>query len=182
MSCLNCESTWIRGSLFANVFYCSDACKQRIWNSLNPGEREAHTEDADQTLEEHELDRLKEILNSRPLVIDCLNEACYNTVQKLCVLSTTPEMQLVMRSVPPEKAIKFQRRNNVTQTIQVLRGECVATINSVKQELTSKSSCVFVLPSNTEALLKNLDTENNLVLCCIYSPPVHEDGASIDFD
>lgn len=87
------------------------------------------------------------------------------------VLSTTPNMQLVVMSLKPKEDIGMEIHPYITQFIRVESGTGVAVINGTKYKLSSGSA--VVIPLNTEHNIINTSKTDPLKLYTIYSPPNH---------
>lgn len=89
------------------------------------------------------------------------------------VLFTTPQMQLVLMSIPAGSEIGMETHSTTTQFIRVERGSGVAYIGNEKFNL--KDGDAVVIPPNTRHNIKA--TNNDLKLYTLYSPPEHAPNA-----
>jgi len=87
------------------------------------------------------------------------------------VLHTTPQMQLVLMSIPTNEEIGAETHSYTTQFIRVESGKGVAYINKKRYNLRDGDSIVIPAGSN-----HNIISTDNLKLYTIYSPPEHKQG------
>ena len=82
---------------------------------------------------------------------------------------TTPQMQLVLMSIPNGVDIGSEIHPKTTQFVRVESGTGVAVIGDRKVYL--KDGVAIVIPPNTRHNIKS--TSQNLKLYTLYSPPEH---------
>ena len=87
------------------------------------------------------------------------------------VLSTTPQMQLVLMSIKTGDEIPEEVHSHTTQFIRVEGGNGVAYVNG--RQFNLKDGDAIVIPPGTRHRIKST---NNLKLYTIYSPPEHPKG------
>jgi mannose-6-phosphate isomerase-like protein (cupin superfamily) len=87
------------------------------------------------------------------------------------VLFTTPQLQLVLMSIPPKQDIGEEIHKNTTQFIRIESGHGIAIISGKKYIL--KDGTALVIPPNTKHNIICTDKEKSLQLYSIYSPPEH---------
>ena len=92
------------------------------------------------------------------------------------VLSTTPNMQLVVMSIKPQTEIGLEKHSKIDQFIRIEKGKGKAIITNNKKEIIQttrlKDGSVIIIPKNTWHNIINTGDEN-LQLYSIYSPPNH---------
>lgn len=92
------------------------------------------------------------------------------------VLSTTPNMQLVVMSIKPQTEIGLEKHSKIDQFIRIEKGKGKAIITNNKKEIIQttrlKDGSVIIIPKNTWHNIINTGDEN-LQLYSIYSPPEH---------
>jgi mannose-6-phosphate isomerase-like protein (cupin superfamily) len=92
------------------------------------------------------------------------------------VLSTTPNMQLVIMSIKPQTEIGLEKHSKIDQFIRIEKGKGKAIITNNKKEIIQtirlKDGSVIIIPKNTWHNIINTGDEN-LQLYSIYSPPEH---------
>ena len=92
------------------------------------------------------------------------------------VLSTTPNMQLVVMSIKPQTEIGLEKHLKIEQFIRIEKGKGKAIITNNKKEIIQtirlKDGSVIIIPKNTWHNIINTGDEN-LQLYSIYSPPEH---------
>lgn len=86
------------------------------------------------------------------------------------VISTTPNMQLVLMSIEPYQEIGMEIHPYNTQFIKVEAGEGTAIVDGVSYELYDGVG--LIIPLNTHHNIIN-DSGKMLKLYTIYSPPHH---------
>lgn len=87
------------------------------------------------------------------------------------VLSTTPNMQLVVMSLKPQEDIGIEIHPYTSQFIRVEKGEGVAIIDDINYELYD--GIAIIIPLNTKHNIINKSKSKVLKLYTIYSPPNH---------
>lgn len=87
------------------------------------------------------------------------------------VLCTTPQMQLVLMSIPPTDDIPLETHVSTTQFIRVESGTCLVLVSGKRHRLSSGDS--IVIPPSTQHYVKNTG-KTPLKLYTIYSPPEHK--------
>lgn len=85
------------------------------------------------------------------------------------VLSTTPQMQLVLMHIPAGEEIDSEIHPHTTQFIRVEQGNGVAYVNGQQYRLSA--DIALVIPPGAEHRIKS--TNKALKLYTIYSPPEH---------
>jgi mannose-6-phosphate isomerase-like protein (cupin superfamily) len=92
------------------------------------------------------------------------------------VLSTTPNMQLVVMLIKPQTEIGLEKHSKIDQFIRIEKGKGKAIITNNKKEIIQttrlKDGSVIIIPKNTWHNIINTGDEN-LQLYTIYSPPEH---------
>jgi mannose-6-phosphate isomerase-like protein (cupin superfamily) len=92
------------------------------------------------------------------------------------VLSTAPNMQLVVMSIKPQTEIGLEKHSKIDQFIRIEKGKGKAIITNNKKEIIQttrlKDGSVIIIPKNTWHNIINTGDEN-LQLYSIYSPPEH---------
>jgi len=106
-------------------------------------------------------------------LIDNIEELTLNNKNYRRVLHTTPQMQLVVMSVPYNVEIGMERHKGTTQFIKVEQGDGIAVINGESHSI--KSGDVVVVPPDTWHNIISR-SKTGLKLYTIYSPPEHRDG------
>lgn len=86
------------------------------------------------------------------------------------VLSTTPNMQLVLMSLKPNIEIGMEKHPNTTQFIRVEKGRGMAIISGSKRFL--KDGDALMIPPNVYHNIINTG-KKPLKLYTLYSPPEH---------
>ncbi len=86
------------------------------------------------------------------------------------VLSTTPNMQLVVMSLKPKQEIGMEIHPYTTQFIRIEKGNGIALIDNVKYELYD--GIAIIVPLNTKHNIINISNKP-LKLYTIYTPPIH---------
>lgn len=89
------------------------------------------------------------------------------------VLSTTPQLQLVLMSIPAKTDIPKERHIGVTQFLRVEKGHGQAIIAG--KRYTLKDGDAIVIPPQTWHRIVNKG-RTPLKLYSIYSPPQHKPG------
>lgn len=84
------------------------------------------------------------------------------------VLSTTPQMQLVLMNIPSGEEIGDEIHPTTTQFIRVESGTGVAYVSGHRFNL--KDGDALIIPPNSR---HNIKSTKNLKLYTIYSPPEH---------
>ena len=84
------------------------------------------------------------------------------------VLFTTPQMQLVLMSIPTGEEIGEEVHPTTTQFIRVESGTGVAYVNGSRYNL--KDGDAIIVPPNTR---HNVKSTGNLKVYTLYSPPEH---------
>lgn len=87
------------------------------------------------------------------------------------VLTTTPNMQLVVMSLTPGQEIGSEVHLYATQFVRVESGEGVAYIEDRPYNLSNDMA--IIIPPGTKHNIINTSTKDNLKLYTIYSPPQH---------
>jgi len=87
------------------------------------------------------------------------------------VLATTPQMQLVVMSIPSGESIPTEIHPCTSQFIRVESGRGVATVSGHVYRL--KDGDAIIIPPGARHEIKSTD---NLKLYTIYSPPEHPRG------
>jgi mannose-6-phosphate isomerase-like protein (cupin superfamily) len=86
------------------------------------------------------------------------------------VISTTPTMQLVLMTLPPDTDIGRERHPYTSQFIKVEKGNGTAYIKNKRYNLKDGDS--LLIPPNTNHNIVNTSNKP-LHLYSIYSPPEH---------
>lgn len=87
------------------------------------------------------------------------------------VLSTTPNMQLVVMSLKPKEDIGMEIHPYTTQFIRVESGTGVAIVDDKKYKLSNGSA--IIIPLNSKHNIVNTSKTEPLKIYTIYSPPNH---------
>lgn len=87
------------------------------------------------------------------------------------VLTTTPTMQLVLMSLPPGTDIGMETHPATSQFIRVEAGTGEGIVNRTKYSLVDGD--VLVIPPGAKHNIINTDSNQDLKLYAIYSPPEH---------
>lgn len=87
------------------------------------------------------------------------------------VVSTTPQMQLVLMHIPTGEEIGEEVHPTTTQFIRVESGRGVATVSGKRFNLADGDA--IVIPPNTK---HNVRSTDDLKLYTIYAPPEHPKG------
>ena len=87
------------------------------------------------------------------------------------VLSTTPNMQLVVMSLLPRQEIGMEIHPYVTQFIRVERGTGIAIVDN--NQYTLSEGDAIVIPLSTYHNIINTSYTEPMKLYTIYSPPNH---------
>jgi mannose-6-phosphate isomerase-like protein (cupin superfamily) len=88
------------------------------------------------------------------------------------VVSTTPNMQLVLMSLNPDTNLGPEIHPYTTQFVRVESGQGVVVIEGIEYELLDGDA--IMIPLNTEHDIYNTSKVNHLKLYTIYSPPNHK--------
>lgn len=100
-----------------------------------------------------------------------LEQATLNNKFFRKVVSTTPNMQLVIMSLKPKEDIGVEIHPYITQFIRVEKGEGIAIIEGQSFELADGTA--IIIPLNSEHNIINTSKYKDLKLYTIYSPPNH---------
>ena len=84
------------------------------------------------------------------------------------VLNTTPQLQLVLMTIPAGENIGAETHKTTTQFIRVEKGTGVATVGGMRKRL--KDGDAIIIPPNVRHDIK---ATSDLHLYTIYSPPEH---------
>lgn len=87
------------------------------------------------------------------------------------VLSTTPNLQLVIMSLRPGEEIGTEIHPYITQFFRIEQGEGLAIVNGIAHELYP--GIALIVPLNTEHNIINTSKTKALKLYTIYTPPNH---------
>lgn len=87
------------------------------------------------------------------------------------VISTTPNMQLVLMSMKPNTNLGPEIHPYITQFIKIEQGNGYAMIENHKYELFPGAA--VIIPLNTIHDIYNTSKTENLKLYTVYSPPNH---------
>lgn len=91
------------------------------------------------------------------------------------ILFTTPELQLVVMSIPPNQDIGMEEHFS-TQFFRVEKGTAIAKIvrpDGTKKRYTLKAGSALIVPTGFQHNIINNSNRKHLKLYTIYSPPVH---------
>ena len=88
------------------------------------------------------------------------------------VISTTPQMQLVLMSIQPQQEIGMEIHKKTSQFIRIEDGNGKAIIGNKTFYL--KDGDFVIVPPNTKHNIINTSNNNLLQLYTIYSPPHHK--------
>lgn len=91
------------------------------------------------------------------------------------VIETTPQMQLVLMSIPVGSDIHMEKHKKTTQFIRIEKGTGQAIImkGKTKKRYTLKDGDSIVIHPNTYHQIKNKG-KTPLKLYALYSPPEHK--------
>lgn len=106
-------------------------------------------------------------------VFDLEQESLKNTDYRR-VITTTPQLQLVLMSVPIGDYIKLEMHTHTTQFIRVEAGQGIAIVYP-EQTLRLYPGSSLIIPAGTWHMITNTGVEA-LKLYTIYTPPEHPDG------
>lgn len=87
------------------------------------------------------------------------------------VVTTTPNMQLVIMSLKPSEEIGMEKHPYITQFIRIEEGTGLAIIDD--KECSLYPGIALVIPLNTYHNIINTSLDTFLKLYTIYSPPNH---------
>lgn len=90
------------------------------------------------------------------------------------VLYTAKHMQLVLMSLKPKEEIGAEVHSGTDQFFRVEAGHGICTINESTYNISDGD--VVIVPAGTKHNIINTDSESELKLYTIYTPPEHQDG------
>lgn len=89
------------------------------------------------------------------------------------VVYTAEHTQLVLMSLKPKEDIG-EEVHDVDQFIRIESGEGMVIMDGMEHEVTDGSA--IIIPAGTSHNVINMDSEHDLKLYTLYSPPQHQDG------